>query len=113
MASPARELKHVRNAIFCPALPGEFAVRLLAGHEFNVLAQPLPDPHQLQVVGVRARAYWNDMGAPLRQEDGQHAVGRIPSWRELSFIQCDAEGDDLLPVLASAEFDDGGGTRSW
>ena len=85
---------------------------LLAGHEFDVLAQPLPNAHDIEVCGIRTRAQPYDMRSSLRQKNGQHTSSDPSAVQDL-LVECQPKRLHILPVVAPAEPDDRGRAVAW
>src|SRR5262245_3791049 len=106
-----RELQHVRDAVLEPHLPIEVVFDLFRREELDLLAQPSPHAHDLEVLSITAGAHRDDVRATFRQEDGEQCGRRIPSWRAVTVRECEPEGLCVLPVIAPTELDERGG--SW
>ena len=91
----------------------ELAVELLLGYEFDVLLEPLPDCHVLEVLGVGAAAQRQDVGGALGEGDCEDALLGVPSRRGVAVGEREPERLDVLPVVAATELEDGDGVGHW
>src|SRR5215203_259205 len=112
-----RSLKYMCNPVHVSTREQNLWLRsVIIKDPSDVLAQPLPNAHQFQVIYARKAAEGHDFSLSLLQINSKQAHGRVPMWTQvflmgLRLVKRQPKADSFLPIAFPSKADHGNRPR--